>query len=107
MTSRRKGKAAELRASRILGGERHAYPGRVSEDVAWGPFSIEVKVRGKYFEQLVQFWRQAKAKCREGKEPALVLNLPHHRITFFIFTLQQARDWLGVKIRGENLDDHR
>jgi len=107
MTSRRKGKAAELRASRILGGERHAYPGRVSEDISWGPFDVEVKVRGKYFDQLVSFWRQAKAKCREGQEPALVLFLPHHKLTFFIFSLQQARDWLGVRIRQENLDDHR
>jgi len=102
LTSRRKGKAGELRASRILGGERHAYPGRVSEDVVWGPFSIEVKVRSKYFEQLVSFWRQAKAKCREGQEPALVLFLPHHKVSLFIFSLQQARDWLGIKIRGES-----
>jgi len=98
MTSKRKGKAAELRASRILGGERHAYPGRKAEDIAWGPFDVEVKVRGKYFEQLVSFWREAKAKSREGQEPALVLFLPHHKLSLFIFSLQQARDWLGVRI---------
>jgi len=99
MTSRRKGKAVERRVSRFLGGERHAYPGRKGEDICWGPFDIEVKQRSSHFEQLVRFWREAKAKCREGQEPALVLSLPHHNLTLWIFTLQQARDWLGVKIR--------
>jgi len=107
VTSRRKGKATERRVSRTLGGERHAYPGRKAEDISWGPFDIEVKQRSTYFDQLVRFWREAKAKCREGQEPALVLFLPHHKLSLFIFSLQQARDWLGVKIRGENLDDHR
>ncbi len=97
-TNARRGKDAERRLAKLVGGRRNPNVGAAAADVETDVFAFELKSRRTWPEWLVKAMGQARsAGARTGKTPIVVLEhrVQGHGQRLYCFLESDWLDWHG------------